>query len=333
MDFLRRRTRLFALVVALSAGTCVLVEKGDRSEPSFPHILHGEENGLDCTTCHRTAESSAEAGMPVLRQCLLCHAEMDEEKTPQKRADFFFEGESVKGSRLASIPDETIFSHQTHVVDYGVACSACHGEVDKSTSLPAPRVTMADCTACHVRAGRTDECSVCHKEIREDVPPASHRTDWDLLHGSCYRNGTTEAQSQCYLCHGQADCSSCHHDRPPRDHNNFFRQRGHGIAVSIDRNRCSVCHKTDSCDRCHQDTRPRSHVGAYGSTKNRHCLECHFPLSNQSCITCHKGTPSHLLATPKPPDHFPGMNCRQCHGLTAPLPHVDKGDNCNACHR
>jgi hypothetical protein len=27
------------------------------------------------------------------------------------------------------------------------------------------------------------------------------------------------------------------------------------------------------------------------------------------------------------------MNCRQCHGMTAPLPHVDKGDDCNACHR
>jgi hypothetical protein len=27
------------------------------------------------------------------------------------------------------------------------------------------------------------------------------------------------------------------------------------------------------------------------------------------------------------------MNCRQCHGHGAPLPHPDKGDSCTACHK
>jgi hypothetical protein len=34
-----------------------------------------------------------------------------------------------------------------------------------------------------------------------------------------------------------------------------------------------------------------------------------------------------------PPGHTPGMNCRQCHGLTAPLPHADNGSECARCHR
>jgi hypothetical protein len=55
-------------------------------------------------------------------------------------------------------------------------------------------------------------------------------------------------------------------------------------------------------------------------------------LSSTSCGVCHKGTPSHALATPLPPDHVPGMNCRMCHGNGQPLPHVDNGDSCTLCH-
>ena len=49
-------------------------------------------------------------------------------------------------------------------------------------------------------------------------------------------------------------------------------------------------------------------------------------------MVCHKDTRSHALAAPKPAWHTPAMNCRQCHGVSQPLPHVDKGDNCNLCH-
>jgi hypothetical protein len=43
--------------------------------------------------------------------------------------------------------------------------------------------------------------------------------------------------------------------------------------------------------------------------------------------------PSHSTAAPQPPSHSPGMNCRQCHGISAPLPHVTKGEDCNICHQ
>jgi hypothetical protein len=56
------------------------------------------------------------------------------------------------------------------------------------------------------------------------------------------------------------------------------------------------------------------------------------PLQGDSCFVCHKGTPSHLMAAPKPPNHSPAMDCRSCHGLSEPLPHFDNGDDCNTCH-
>jgi hypothetical protein len=71
----------------------------------------------------------------------------------------------------------------------------------------------------------------------------------------------------------------------------------------------------------------------FGSPQNTHCLSCHLPLQGEGCFTCHKGTPSHQTAAPMPANHLPSMNCRQCHGLTAPLPHPDNGSLCTACHK
>jgi hypothetical protein len=39
------------------------------------------------------------------------------------------------------------------------------------------------------------------------------------------------------------------------------------------------------------------------------------------------------MATPLPPDHNAGMNCRMCHGNGQPLPHVDNGQQCTSCHQ
>jgi hypothetical protein len=63
-----------------------------------------------------------------------------------------------------------------------------------------------------------------------------------------------------------------------------------------------------------------------------HCLTCHEQLSESACSVCHKGTPDHRLAAPKPANHTAGLNCRQCHGHGQPLPHVDNGTDCNSCH-
>jgi hypothetical protein len=101
----------------------------------------------------------------------------------------------------------------------------------------------------------------------------------------------------------------------------------------MDRESCATCHDSDSCDRCHDEIRPQSHVGMWGEPRDRHCLACHEPLRGESCAVCHEATPSHDQATPLPPDHLPGMNCRMCHGNGQPLPHEDNGQTCTSCHR
>jgi hypothetical protein len=177
------------------------------------------------------------------------------------------------------------------------------------------------------------DCATCHRTIDRDWRPPSHGANWTRGHGASYLAKGEATTDRCSLCHAESSCSSCHEDSPPESHTNHFRGRGHGFLASLDRDRCSTCHQTDSCDRCHRETEPKSHFAAsWGGTTSKHCLVCHFPLQAENCSVCHEDAASHALAPPKPPDHSPGMNCLQCHGLTAPLPHATKGDDCNACH-
>jgi hypothetical protein len=191
---------------------------------------------------------------------------------------------------------------------------------------------MDKCTQCHASTMTSNECGTCHREIRQDKPPQTHAHTWTKSHGQAVRFPTGEMNDRCSLCHTESTCATCHAEQAPENHNNFWRIKGHGIEAELDRAGCAVCHRPDTCVRCHSDTLPLSHTGSFGAPRDTHCVSCHFPLADNGCVICHKGTPSHALATPLPDTHNPGMNCRQCHGVTQPLPHVDDGSSCTMCH-
>ena len=232
--------------------------------------------------------------------------------------------------------DDVIFSHSTHVSG-GLACNVCHAGIEENESVDEGlAVSMDTCVGCHERVGMPDgsQCTVCHRELSVETPPANHQHAWERLHGQTVRAELGGVANDCSLCHTEQRCVACHQDQEPVSHNNFFRRRGHGVQAAMDRQSCAVCHDSSSCTRCHEDVEPLNHKGAFASTLQTHCLSCHVPIQQESCFVCHKGTPSHLLAPPKPavPPHSPAMDCRSCHGVSAPLPHVDNGDDCNACH-
>jgi hypothetical protein len=271
--------------------------------------------------------------MPVAAQCNLCHQELDSEKPPEKRIEQLFDGNKLRAARRGALGGDVIFAHDRHVTA-GLECAACHVGMDTNTDvLSLPRAEMASCTSCHSERKLANECSTCHSEIRSDVAPRGHDALWVRNHGGIVRAGHEDTASDCSLCHTESSCTQCHLSVMPQSHTDYWRRRAHGISASLDRTSCTTCHRDDSCVRCHSESRPQSHVGNFGGVTSRHCTGCHFPLEGESCSTCHKATPSHDLATPKPPDHLPSMDCRMCHGNGQPLPHVDNGDNCNLCHR
>jgi hypothetical protein len=316
----------------LAASGCHIFRLGGPERPAFSHRFHVVEKKLDCADCHADYEESDEAGMPFPEICEPCHSDLDKGKPPLERASALFPPEGEPAWTLVTkLPEEVIFSHRVHH-EKKVECSECHRGVSESEAVSSRlAIGKPECMDCHARRGASNECAVCHQTIRKDVAPESHGLAWMRTHGQAVRSDR-RTRSDCSLCHAEASCSSCHQEVPPQNHTNFWRQRGHGVAAAMDRDNCKACHQADYCERCHREVEPRSHMGTFASTMQTHCLSCHAPLSGESCGVCHRGTPSHFLAT-LPPSHNPGMNCRQCHGVGEPLPHVDNGDSCISCHR
>ena len=340
MELLNRRRRArpalaaLALLASLFASGCLLLERlaGADRALAFSHAIHVEQEGLSCENCHEDAYVSDEPGMPYLDTCLFCHEDMDAELPRERRIESLFEEDVYVAAHVSRLGPEPIFSHAHHV-DLGIECSECHADIEGNERVTsALALRMDDCTACHTERDAPNECATCHTEHSVDRTPASHGPLWIEHHGTVCRRDDPATVHDCSMCHSEHDCSDCHQVWAPKSHTSFWRIRGHGIEARMDRESCATCHQTYDCDRCHQETLPLSHRGPWGGTQSMHCVSCHLPLGQNGCVTCHKSTTSHDLATPKPAWHTPAMNCRACHGVSQPLPHVDNGDNCNLCH-
>jgi len=334
----RSRAATALLVLSVFLAGCALMEAWGVKEDSsstFNHSVHVIDNELECSFCHDPETEGGPPTIPPLEFCSLCHSDEDVEKDPEDRASWFYDEEgNHKGQSIVALDEELIFDHGAHVELAGDDCLVCHEGYDESERiLVDDAFSMDECSACHDALGVDDACSVCHSVIDENWVPESHGQAWERLHGQAFRMRQEAITGRCEVCHSESTCNSCHQSETPRNHDNFWRLRGHAVPATLDRDNCAVCHRDDGCIRCHEDTQPLNHKGSFGSPRNNHCLGCHFPLSSSGCLTCHKSTPSHNQAPDQPPDHVPGADCRACHGRNAPLRHVDDGSDCNACHR
>lgn len=331
----RRMLRGLGLLALAVAGGCALLQGlGLLDEPlAFSHEAHLEQ-GFSCTDCHSSWEGG-DAPQPITQAlCATCHDGLDEQAPPERRVAGLFRDGAYQPLHLPLASADLIFSHARHV-EGGLDCESCHaGAASSDSTAEGLLPSMRECQDCHAALGLPNDCATCHSTLRQDVAPGSHGEAWRLLHGHVARSGDPATANDCAMCHVRSGCDACHAEERPRSHTGLFRLKAHGVMAATDRDSCVTCHTKSFCQRCHEETRPLGHAGSFGGTLNTHCLSCHFPLSSETgCTVCHPGTPSHELATPQPPDHVPGMNCTQCHGAGAPLPHVDKGDNCTICHQ
>jgi hypothetical protein len=153
---------------------------------------------------------------------------------------------------------------------------------------------------------------------QERIPfprPDTHRGNWIENHGfqvAMSMSDPGQAGRLCLSCHEKNDCISCHAMTPPRDHNNYWRLRGHGLAAGVSRERCSACHRQDFCVRCHNETAPSSHTASW---RARHCGWCHYASVNvpaDPCSVCHRLAP-HTSAPAGHPVFGPLTDCSACH--------------------
>lgn len=348
-----RRSSAIGLALTLgAAGVLGLACSRAASRPSVPtpaapagprldHAAH-MDRGLECADCHMKDAKPGEAVEPKAPRydvCQECHDEEDAKLPEEKRVKNVFyakDGSPRWPKALASYDPEIRFRHAFHAK---TACATCHGDMKSSERKQGLMFCMDTCVACHRQACASVTCEACHCEIRQDVAPDTHRHLWKERHGLFARSAAERAAGRCDLCHAQPQwCETCHREEPPRSHTNLFRTRTHGVLAAMDRASCQVCHTTDYCQRCHMETPPRSHRGLWVGTVSTHCVQCHFPISQEEgCRVCHRENPTHETAPDMPAWHTPALNCRSCHtpagaGGAPPLRHLDNGMQCTYCH-
>ena len=131
---------------------------------SFPHTVHAGTDqltnadgslrtnpdgealmalGLDCTFCHRTVTSQANAGVPPVEQCAFCHQAIgpdSSEPLTSLRESAGIIGDSpsaINWKRVHRMPDHVRFVHEPHI-RYLTANPSAIGNADSSvTSLAA----------------------------------------------------------------------------------------------------------------------------------------------------------------------------------------------------
>ena len=119
----------------------------------------------------------------------------------------------------------------------------------------------------------------------ETSKPDSHGVNWIQEHG----DASTFNNKECMDCHtDKSSCIQCHEEAAPRNHNASWTRRGHGLEAKWDRESCSTCHKEDSCIECHTSTPPSDHRYGWREPANAHCGNCHYPIQETRCYTCHK---------------------------------------------
>jgi hypothetical protein len=204
-------------------------------------------------------ESHSEYAKMEIRECNSCHK--GEGVSPNHDADF------VRGHRVLA-------------GKAGNNCSQCHDQ--------------AWCLDCH-QGGLLSGTNLEKENFGRDSHPKSHRSDFISIHPIQAQNN----QQQCYRCHDQKYCTSCHSRFPKgslkiKSHNplgNGSQQyvatnwrSEHSAEARRNLQSCQTCHpEGDVCIQCHSSGKVRPHPRSWksGNIKDRSngkiCLKCHIP--------------------------------------------------------
>jgi hypothetical protein len=147
---------------------CVLLAvtvAGRAQQPvAFPHNTH-MKLGLSCIDCHTGADTHAEAGIPSVTKCMLCHAKLGRDKPEVKKVIAY-------ANQKVEIPWQRVyeftpaahvkFKHAQHY-QAGVGCATCHGDLTQATvAVKLVNHNMGSCLACHRQKNGPEDCAACH---------------------------------------------------------------------------------------------------------------------------------------------------------------------------
>lgn len=155
-------------------------EEGPDQPIAFPHTVHVQDLGLDCTFCHRNVTKGAAASIPAVALCMTCHVAVGDGLPEVEKLRAYFDpdgdpdtddGRPIDWVRVHRMPDHVQFVHEAHIKFFserdGIAasatCSTCHGDVGGMTKVKQVRtLKMGDCVDCHREYSAPTDCSTCH---------------------------------------------------------------------------------------------------------------------------------------------------------------------------
>ena len=148
------------------------LDQGPDQPIAFPHTVHVQQLGLDCTFCHRNVTEGATAGIPPVQQCMFCHELVGDDKPEVEKLRTAFENnEPIQWVRVHRVPDHVRFVHEAHIrffsqrdnVAPSATCSTCHGDVGSMEKVSQVRaLKMGDCVDCHRDYSAPTDCYTCH---------------------------------------------------------------------------------------------------------------------------------------------------------------------------
>ncbi len=269
----------------------------------FSHKLHVIDNEIECSECHKM-DDNGNMSNPTMDTCSDCH-DIGDVDNPTKDclkchtlqgAKKDYEVENTVKPKPKSYAD-LIFTHDPHT-DY--KCSRCHKGIEKAkklTSISWP--SMDTCKQCHNGDTAPIECDTCHKKIRKNIPPESHKKDWERRHGI-----ESKYDHSCRFCHDPEFkksgrfCQDCHQTKKPKDHIFNWKTSQHGIEAIHDRKKCAVCHTASFCSDCHHSQKPISHKRAdwvrfkpepgHAEAAKRNIRSCAVCHTTDECLKCHE---------------------------------------------
>lgn len=172
----------------------------------FSHKLHVTENGMECSDCHASADTSLISSdflLPTKATCADCHEVDDEMQCSMCHAD------ANRQEKFQKPPmRELIFNHQKHV-EQKIECTQCHAGIENSEAPSlASMPTMTSCNTCHDGLQATNTCENCHSQATTLLPASHKQIDWVKEHK---RQVRVDAMSNdCSVCHSDNDCAACH---------------------------------------------------------------------------------------------------------------------------
>jgi hypothetical protein len=289
-----RLTRVFVGVLVAGAVAATGRARGGVVQDRFDHWQH-RAVFPSCLGCHAGATDPNLALWPAPAYCQACH-----DGTVERTVDW----------RAPDRPRPTNlrFTHPKHAAlvtktaaDSVIPCRACH-IAPGTDAMQVRRAVVPNCFSCHgLRTSHFDApdtaCATCHlplvravqltsAAIRNFPAPASHREPGFVggLHGKLARAARPVAAS-CATCHAQDFCSQCHVNAPEVAAIQALGSDPRSLAVRAEL----------EAPTSHEDPAFLRQHGRQVRKSAASCATCH---TQESCLTCHAGSPASVKAIP-----------------------------------